>query len=89
VISRATLEGLMPLYFLDVSNTDISARDPEGHQLPDLEAACRAAIASIRSILAHEVAEGRLDLRGQIRIEDERGEVVRVVPYSEALEIKI
>jgi hypothetical protein len=79
----------MPLYFLDVRNTDIRAEDPEGHELPDLEAARRAAIASIRSILAHEVAEGRLDLRGEIRIEDEQGDVVRIVPYAEALEIKI
>lgn len=79
----------MPLYFLDVCNTDIRAEDPEGHELPDLEAASREAIASIRSILAHEVAEGRLDLRGEIRIEDERGDVVRIVPYADALEIMI
>jgi hypothetical protein len=79
----------MPLYFLDVFNTDILAKDPEGHELADLEAARRAAIASIRSILAHEVAGGRLDLRGEIRIEDERGHVLRVVPFADALEIKI
>jgi hypothetical protein len=79
----------MPLYFLDICNTDIKASDPEGHQLADLEAARREAIASIRSILSHEVAEGRLDLRGEIRIEDEQGNVVRVVPYADAIEIKI
>jgi hypothetical protein len=78
----------MPLYFLDVRNTDIRAKDMEGHELPDLEAARREAIAGIRSILAHEVAEGRLDLRGEIRIEDEQGNVVLVVPYADALEVK-
>jgi len=79
----------VPHYFLDVFNSDVHAEDPEGHDLPDLEAARRLAIASIRSILAHEIAIGRLDLRGEIRIKDERRAVLRVVPYADALEIKI
>ena len=79
----------MPLFFLDVCNSDVMAKDTEGHDLPDLEAARRTAIAGIRSILAHEVAEGRLDLRGEIRIGNERGDVLRVVPYADAIDIKI
>jgi hypothetical protein len=79
----------MPIYFLDIRNNELLAKDPEGHELPDLEAARREAIASIRSILSHEIAGGTLDLRGEIRIADEQGDVVRVVPYAEALEIKI
>jgi hypothetical protein len=79
----------VPRYFLDVCNTDVDAGDPEGRELPNLEAARREAIAGIRSILAHEAAEGRLDLRGEIRIRNARGEIVRVVPYGDALEIRI
>jgi hypothetical protein len=79
----------MPRYFLDVCNTDIHARDEEGHEFANLDAARQAAIASIRSILSHEVAAGRLDLRGEIRIGNARGDVLRVVSYAEALEIMI
>jgi hypothetical protein len=79
----------MPHYYLNVCNMDVQARDEEGQELANLEAARWEAIASIRSILSHELAEGRLDLRGEIRIENARRDVVRVVPYADALEIMI
>jgi hypothetical protein len=79
----------MPVYFLDVCDSVVVAGDPEGRELPNLDAARREAIVGIRSILAHEAAEGRLDLRGEIRIKNARGDVVRVVPYADALEIRI
>jgi hypothetical protein len=79
----------MPIYFLDVCNSEVIAGDPEGRELPNLDAARREAIAGIRSILANEAAEGRLDLRGEIRIKNARGDVVRVVPYADALDIMI
>jgi hypothetical protein len=78
----------MPLFFLDVCNRDISAEDLEGRDLPNLEAAFREAIVGIRSILGQELAEGRLDLCGEIRIRNGQGEVLQVVPYADALEIK-
>jgi hypothetical protein len=79
----------MPFYFLDVANTDILTEDTEGRELPDLEAARRAAITNIRSILSNEIAEGRLDLRGEIRIRGGSGAVLRVVPYADAIEVTI
>ena len=79
----------MPFYFLDVCNIDMLTEDTDGRELPNLEAARRAAITNIRSILSHEIAEGRLDLRGEIRIRGGGGGVLRVVPYADAIEVRI
>jgi hypothetical protein len=78
----------MPRYFFDVYNAQVQVEDEEGADFPGLDEARRNAIIGIRSILKAEVEEGKIDLRGEIRIRDEQGKCVLAVPYSAAVEIR-
>ncbi|MND01289.1 hypothetical protein D3C83_202310 [compost metagenome] len=63
--------------------------DEEGRELPDLGAAEDFAVDSIRSILKDELDTGRLDLRGRIDIADGGGQVLAVVPFDRAVELRL
>ena len=79
----------MARFYLNMSNGIGFVRDEEGQELPDLDAAREAAIAGIRSILSDEAKQGLLDLRGTVEITDESGQVLMVVPFKEAVELKL
>lgn len=79
----------MPLYYLHVSNSVGNARDTEGQDLPDLDAARTLAVDSIRSIVAEEAKAGKIDLAGHIEIADTEGRVLGEVRYSEAFELTL
>jgi hypothetical protein len=72
---------------LHLHNAHIDANDEEGHCLPDLEAARECAMKGIRGFLGHEAMEGRLDIRGQIDITDEDGQLLETVRFRDALTI--
>jgi hypothetical protein len=75
----------MPLYYFHVRNGLGFTRDDEGQDLPDTDAARKVALRGIRSMLASEVAEGRIDLRGRIEVTDAEGESVFEVPFDDAI----
>jgi hypothetical protein len=77
----------MPRFYLHLINRTGSARDEEGVELADAQAAQARAVEGIRSILADEAKAGRLDLDGRIEIADESGAILRVVPFEAAFEI--
>ena len=77
----------MPLFYLHVYNQIGLARDEEGEDLPDIDLARKKAIDGIRSILSDEAHQGVLDLRGKVEIANDRGEVLDVVPFSDAFEL--
>lgn len=76
----------MPRYYFSLCD-DLDCDDPEGLELPDLQAAHEEAIRSIRSIMAEEVGRGRLPLKGRIEVKDEAGAVALYVGFGEALVI--
>ncbi|HYD14124.1 MAG TPA: hypothetical protein VEC11_14855 [Allosphingosinicella sp.] len=78
----------MPLYYFNIYNGNGLTEDEEGRELPDLEPARLEALQGIRSILAEDVLQGRLDLRGRIDVLDEHEETLFSVAFREALEIK-
>jgi hypothetical protein len=77
----------MPIYYLHVFNEEVRAEDEEGADLPDLAAALKQAISGIRSILSEEVLKGELNLRGRVEIAGENGDVLRTVPYADAVTV--
>jgi hypothetical protein len=77
----------MALFFLHLHNGLGFLPDEEGRELPDLEAARREAVRSIRSLLAEEITRGRIDLGGRVEIAGADGEILAQVPFAEALEI--
>ena len=79
----------MPHYYFHVANSMGFVRDEEGRELESIEAAREEGLNDIRSILSEEVRGGRLDLRGHISIADENGDVLKTLPFGEAVELKL
>jgi hypothetical protein len=79
----------MPIFLFHVFNSVGTARDDEGSDLPDLNAAKDHALDSIRSIIAEEARTGRIDLNGHIEIADPAGETLGRVAYREAFDLKL
>jgi hypothetical protein len=77
----------MALFFFHLHNGLGFLRDEEGRELPDLDAARREAVRSIRSLLAEEITGGRIDLGGRVEIAGADGEILAQVAYAEAIEI--
>ena len=76
----------MPRFFFRVCD-DHDCEDPEGIELPDLDAAYQEAIRGARSIMAEQVNKGRLLLTGRIEIKDQSGRIALFVSFREAVEV--
>lgn len=75
----------MPRYFLNIRDGSEFIQDHEGSVLPDIEAACREAIAAARDILAAKLRAGEV-VNGQIfEITDEAGLVRVRLPMRDAI----
>ena len=78
----------MHRFYFHLDNRIGLLRDEEGQELADLSAAKASAVSNIRSILKSDIDEGLIDLRGKIEIADERGTVLEVVRFAEAVELR-
>ena len=77
----------MPRYYFHLYN-DIDARDEEGVELPDLEAARDHATAEARNMTSVSVLEhGRVNLHHRIEVADHAGAVVATVEFGDAVAI--
>jgi hypothetical protein len=56
--------------------------DPEGAELPDMQAAHSEAVTSIREILADALQSGQDTREGQMIVKDASGETVLTIPFS-------
>ena len=72
----------MPRYFLHIDELDT---DPDGTELPDLEAARREAVLSAREMLAEWIILGADDIPTRIVITDEEGSLLSVVHFRDVL----
>lgn len=72
----------MPRYFLHIDELDT---DPDGTELPDLEAARREAVLSAREMLAEWIILGADDIPTRIVITDEEGSILSVVHFRDVL----
>jgi hypothetical protein len=77
----------MPRFFFHVHNAIGLIEDEYGRELPDLARVRAEAIKGIRSIIADEVLNGRIDLRGHVEILDERALAIMTISFEEAFEI--
>jgi len=78
----------VPRYYFHLYD-DIECKDDEGKDLPDLAAARDHAVSDARAIVAEEIqAKGEFSLSHWIEIEDESGEVVLIVKFADAVNIK-
>lgn len=77
----------MARYHLHIYCDDSFAEDQEGIECPNLEAAKAEAMKGARSILADDLMQGRVDLRGRIDVADDTGSVVETIRFEDAVEI--
>jgi hypothetical protein len=78
----------MPHFFFDIHNGNGLTEDEEGRDLADDGAARAEALQGIRSILAEDVRQGRLDLHGRIEVLDDARRPLFVISFGEALRIE-
>lgn len=81
--------GAMAVYHLHLSNGAGYAEDQEGQDLPDLESARAQAIDGIRSVISEEARRGMIDLTGLIEIADPDGNILLIVPFKEAISLRL
>lgn len=74
----------MPRYYLHVRDGVDQMLDPDGSDLPDLDAAISSAIAGARDLLAAGMKTGVLDLRYRMDIENSDGEILHTIPFADA-----
>lgn len=79
----------MARYFFNVFNRAGHLIDEEGQEVPDIESARQRALASIRSIIAAEAIEGRIDLQGFVEVIDGEGVEILVVDFRDAFDLNL
>ena len=77
----------MPRYFFHIYD-GVVTRDEEGIELDDPEAARVAAVAGIREMICDQVRKGRIVLHYRLEIEDQAGEKLFVIPFTETVRIE-
>lgn len=77
----------MGRYFFHLRDDVDDLLDPEGLELPDLQAAHDQALRAARDTLSHEIKSGCIDLRYRIDVEDEAGRLVLTLPFAAAFEV--
>jgi hypothetical protein len=78
----------MARYFFDLHN-DLDVEDPEGRDLPDLEAVKAHLLHEVREMVKASIDEtGRIDLRHHIDVKNESGAVVLVMHFKDAVTVQ-
>lgn len=77
----------MPRYYFDLHN-DVEARDEEGLELVDLDAARNEAIRSGRELFAEGVLAGRVNLNHWIEVRDESGAQVLTIRFGDTVKLE-
>jgi len=77
----------MPRFHLNIFNGAGEAPDEEGQELANLAAARAEAIRGIRSLLAAELSEGKIDLGGRIEITDRDDRILQTIAFREAVTV--
>lgn len=75
----------MPRFFFNIRNGDELIADPDGTDLPDLDAAVEEALNDARELLSEIVKLGNLVDGQAFEIADETGKVVRTVSFKDAV----
>jgi hypothetical protein len=60
--------------------------DEEGCEIPEGEIPDRA-LRAARELMAHDVGDGRLNLKFRIEVADQNGRVVYTLPFANALAV--
>lgn len=76
----------MPTFYFHVRDGAGLTEDPDGSDLPDLEAARAEALAAARDILAERIKRAKNPDRRRFEIHDDAGRMLGTVPFLDALD---
>lgn len=74
-------------FYFNLRDGDALLLDPEGVELPNIDAVARRAHAAARDLLSEELREGRVRLDLCLDVRDEAGSTVYGLPFIEAIEV--
>ena len=77
----------MPAYYFHIRDNGVLLRDPDGLELPDLDAARAECKRLILSVLKEEQIDEQFSVNRQFQIEDETGRTILIVPFRLALSL--
>lgn len=84
--SRHVADG-MPRFYFHIRSSDSFIRDPDGTDLPDLDAARSEAEKSARDLLAALLKDGAV-VNGQVfEITDGEGNILERLPFRQVLRL--
>jgi len=75
----------MPRFYLHIVDRATIIEDPDGSELPDLEAAIAEALQSARHLLADKVRAGDVVDGQKFEIRDSHGILLATVPFRDAI----
>ena len=77
----------MAHYHFNLHNSIGFVPDEEGRELAGLDEARAEAVAGVRSLVAADALQGRIDLRGRLEVLDGSGSILFTVPFGDAVEV--
>jgi hypothetical protein len=77
----------MPQFFLHLRDDAGELLDPDGAELADTAAVERCAMEAARGVMSGDLANGLLDLRYRIDVENERRDIVHTLHFRDAVSI--
>ena len=75
----------MPAYYFHIRDNGTLIRDPDGLELPDLDAVRAECRRVVVSVLQEEKMDDQRSGNREFQIEDETGRIVLVVPFRSAV----
>jgi hypothetical protein len=78
----------MPTFYFHVCDGHRFDEAEEGHELPDVEAARREAIKSLRDLIAGDVCRGEANLGMFVEVEDATGQFLFTVSLEDAVQVR-
>lgn len=79
----------MARFYFQLYNRVGYVPDQQGQELQDLDAARREAIGSIRSMIGEDAKQGLVDMQGRIEVRNEAGELLEVIRFADAVEVRL
>ena len=79
----------MPRFFFHVRDDGRLFEDPDGGELPDLDAARAEAVAAAREVFTEQVRAGRPPSITQVEIRDGEGRLLDTVLIRDALGLRL
>lgn len=81
------VEPPVPLYYFHLRDGQDVLLDPDGRDLPSLQAVHAATLREAREIIGHDARDGRIKLSYHIAVEDADGRVIHHLEFEDAVTV--